>query len=502
MINKPALVRNEWLPILFGLLAVGVGAVASLVVVNVPSNMLLMALVIAPFIALGMTRKPEWGLLLLVFMTYIRLSDVLVEYHGVPSIAKPFIVLLIVIIAARWLLYGEEPRGWYQSALIVIGYGLIGFTSLLYADDKSIVQGALVDHVKDAIIAVVITMLIHKAVTLHRVVWMLLLAGIFMGTLSVYQQMTGTFDNIYWGFAQAEIKNIVGETSDYRIGGPGFGPNAYGQFLVVLVPIALDRLWSERKLGLRILAGWSLGVVVLSIFFTFSRGSFLGLLLVLGAMIIHRPPKVTTLLVTLLMAMFLVQMMPAQYTDRLKTLFDLLPGSDTNALDEISFRGRISENTVGWRMFTDHPLIGVGLANYKANYLSYSEDLGIDARREERGAHNMYLQIAAESGLMGLFAMGLIMWVLYRAVRAAVADFEQAGMPDYANLAFAFGVSLLGFFAVAVVKHMAHPRYFWMLCGIALSMPYVARQELQARLADNSRKITNAVMLGAEKYDQ
>ncbi|MCB0193759.1 MAG: hypothetical protein KDJ65_17555, partial [Anaerolineae bacterium] len=107
MINKPALVRNEWLPILFGILAVGGGAVASLVVVHVSSNMLLLALVIAPFVALGVTLKPEWGLLLLVFMTYVRLSDVLVEHHGAPSIAKPFVVLLILVIAARWLLYGE-----------------------------------------------------------------------------------------------------------------------------------------------------------------------------------------------------------------------------------------------------------------------------------------------------------------------------------------------------------------------------------------------------------
>ncbi|MCB0193556.1 MAG: O-antigen ligase family protein, partial [Anaerolineae bacterium] len=173
-----------------------------------------------------------------------------------------------------------------------------------------------------------------------------------------------------------------------------------------------------------------------------------------------------------------------------------------DAYQEVSFRGRLSENTVGWLMFTDHPLIGVGLENYKTNYLHYSEDLGIDVRREERGAHNMYLEIAAETGLMGLFAMGLIMWVLYRAVRSAEADFERAGMPDYANLVFAFGVGLLGFFAVAIVKHMAHPRYFWMLCGIALSMPYVAKQELQARLMDNSRSVTNAVRSGVRQHDK
>jgi O-antigen ligase len=337
---------------------------------------------------------------------------------------------------------------------------------------------------------------------LYRIVWVLLAAGIFMGTISVYQQMTGTFENPYWGFGQAEIKNIVGQTSDYRIGGPGFGPNAYGQFLLVLVPLALDRLWSEQTLLRRSLAVWALAVCVLSIFFTFSRGSFLGLILVLSVMIIRRPPKLSTILLTFLIGIVLVQSMPAQYTNRLNTLLDLLPGGQTDALEEVSFRGRISENTVGWLMFTDHPLIGVGLRNYKTNYLAYSKNLGIDDRREARGAHNMYLEIAAEMGLMGLFAFGLIVWALYHALRSAQADFTEAGMPDYANIAFAFGVGLFGFLAVGIVKHMAHPRYFWMLCGIALAMPYVARQALQAQsTVDRSRRLINEVRQGVWMHD-
>lgn len=78
-------------------------------------------------------------------------------------------------------------------------------------------------------------------------------------------------------------------------------------------------------------------------------------------------------------ALVVWQFLPAQYTDRIGTLGGLVgAGSDTAVATEVSFRGRLSETTVAWQMFLDHPIQGVGLANYNSNYQAYSQNLGLD----------------------------------------------------------------------------------------------------------------------------
>ncbi|MCI2426051.1 tetratricopeptide repeat protein [Candidatus Acetothermia bacterium] len=67
---------------------------------------------------------------------------------------------------------------------------------------------------------------------------------------------------------------------------------------------------------------------------------------------------------------------------------------------------------VGWEMFRDNPIIGVGLGNYKLNFLPYKAEFLATERGEEfdfpipraAQAHNEIVQITAELGVVGLLA--------------------------------------------------------------------------------------------------
>ena len=385
-------------------------------------------------------------------MTYIRFSDVTVKFYDVPSTAKLYIAFLIAIIAIRWWWFGEGPQNWQRAAFIVIAYGLLGAFSLLYAEYYDLTQAALSDFVKDGLIVMIIAVLLTQAETLRQTIWALLAAGIFMGTISVYQQLTGTFDNTYWGFGQAEIQHIVGQASDFRVGGPFGSPNAYSQVMLPLIPLALDRLWNEQNKWLRVFAGWALAVSILTVIFTFSRNGFMVMVLMLGLMFIRRPPRISILIATVFIAIPLLQFVPEQYTARISTLTDLLPGSSSEAREEVSFRGRLSENLSGWMMFNEHPIIGVGWANFPKHYQTYARHLGIDNRRTERGAHNLYLQISAEQGLVGLATFAMLMGLLFQGLRQARQNFLSLNMPDYANIALAFSIGLLGYLVAAIYQ--------------------------------------------------
>lgn len=499
LITKPTLPEKiNWVSLLFGLIAIGVGGFASLLVLNVSNLYLFLiagallggtVLVLRPHWGLAALAHPEWSLLILVFITYTRFSDIMIKYHHTPSITQPYLALLIFIIVARKLLFGKTPMGWKPITIFIVIHLLLGLASLLYATDTNTVELALVDFAKDGIVAITIVILIERAVTLRHVVWTLVLVGIFIGSLSVFQQLTGTFENSYWGFAQAPYMAITGANRDYRLAGPFGHPNSFSRFMLALVPIALDRVWSEQKRHLRVLAGWSTTVCILSVLFSFSRGAFLGMVLILAATFIRRPPSPIALLVTIIMGTYLLRYVPADYTDRISTLLFFLPGSQTQIEEEGSFRGRLSVQLAGWMMFTEHPFFGVGWDNFTPNYPEYSRRIGLDRSANTHATpHNLYIQIASEQGLVGLAWFGALSWFVFYSLTRAQKDFTAAGMEDYAGMVLAIGLGIASLYITGVFAHMTRARHWWLFWAIAMSTPYVAKRELAASYFKNDLK--------------
>ncbi len=68
-----------------------------------------------------------------------------------------------------------------------------------------------------------------------------------------------------------------------------------------------------------------------------------------------------------------------------------------------------------WRMFKDHPWLGVGPSNYRTAFTGYVSVL-VEGERTWGSAHNLYLHQMAERGLLGLTALlALITALLVRA---------------------------------------------------------------------------------------
>jgi O-antigen ligase len=469
--------KNSKTILLLSLVAIGGSGMISLLVNFVNSPLYLAVIITGLVVVATIALKLELGLFILVFITYTRFSDVLVHEHGLPSIAQPLSLLLLAIICGRWLFLNENPLHKIEMPLIILGaYGLVSFASLLYAADMSRTLSALETYIKDVIITILIILLLRRANTFRNVIWTLLLTGIFMGSITTFQQLTGTYQTTYWGFGQAQIQNIVTKSNDYRIAGPIGDPNFYAQVLLVLIPLALERLWHERHPLLRLLAGWALAVCLLSILFTFSRGAFLGLIVIAALSLWYYRIRFVPLVITILLASFLFQFVPEQYSARIQTVTSLIPGlGQQDARNEISFRGRISEMQAGWLMFNEYPLLGVGLNNYAVHYQKYSRQLGIDSRLEDRAAHNLFLEVAAETGLVGLTIFGTMLGLTFHGLVKAYKRFDQMGLDDEAYMIRAFMIGFIGYLAASFFLHAAYPRYFWLLLGISLAISQITR---------------------------
>jgi O-antigen ligase len=241
-------------------------------------------------------------------------------------------------------------------------------------------------------------------------------------------------------------------------------------------------LWNEKRSIFQILAGWALGVCTFTVLLTYSRGGFLAMAVVVIAMvaIFHRG-QLRYLLAVVVVGLFLFNILPSRFTERIGTLAELLPSSSSTGgvAKDYSFRGRTSEAIVAFRMFADHPILGVGLGNYPVLYQKYSQRLGMDFRSEDRHAHSLYLEVAAETGLLGLFSFALLLWGVFRSVRKAQHALSKKDLASVSTMIVAFAFGFIGYLTSALFIHSAYPRNFWLLVGIALAIPRVAETEIE-----------------------
>ena len=115
--------------------------------------------------------------------------------------------------------------------------------------------------------------------------------------------------------------------------------------------------------------------------------------------------------------------------------------------------------------------------NYNYHYQSYSRDLGLDHRRADRSAHNLYLEIASEQGVVGLAWFAALQWVMFRGLWQARRDLDEAGLRQFDGMIVAFVIAMIGYLITSTFRHLAFPRYFWLLYGIGLTIPQVAKLE-------------------------
>jgi O-antigen ligase len=130
-----------------------------------------------------------------------------------------------------------------------------------------------------------------------------------------------------------------------------------------------------------------------------------------------------------------------------------------------SLQGRLGENLAAVEMFRDHPVTGVGPDNFELHYAAYAQRVGLDPRPEVRGAHSLYLESLAETGVVGTIAFVAL---LVAALRAAwVARTRLAGREEL--LAEGCLVALVSFLVCAATLHLTYPRYLWIFVTLAFA---------------------------------
>jgi O-antigen ligase len=129
---------------------------------------------------------------------------------------------------------------------------------------------------------------------------------------------------------------------------------------------------------------------------------------------------------------------------------------------------------------------GVGPGVYFHDYSrDYGNRLGLRYLGSERRGHSLYLETAADTGIIGLTAFLTMVTValvlLYRQAR-----YWRNRDPERAIIASSFLFGLVGYLATALFLQLSYQRYFWAVLALASAAIWVLRrdQEEEARNRD------------------
>ena len=410
------------------------------------------------------------GMLVAVFlgMLWARVSDVGIAEHALPSLAVPCALGLVGVSLWRRIAAGERLGiTTFRRLWPVLPYLLVVTASALWAEASGPALESAVELAKDILIFWVIVELISDTHTLKQCCVVLTLVAGALGALSTYQHATSTFTSSYGGFAHASIRQIVGAENLYRLAGPIGDPNYYALILLVAAPIGLALLKTSMHLLMKVLIVGAVLLICQGVLLTYSRGGTLVLALAIGFSLIRSGmtrPMLAILVVSIPVGIALA---PSSVWDRLETLLTpFQDGPQVGRLVDDSVALRIGAQQVALEMFLDHPFGGVGAANYPLLYQDYSRALGVPAVASEFYPHNLYLQVAAETG-----AAGLVTFLPVVAAPVLVLDRRRRASPtgEWREIATGVEIALVCYLIASLMLHASYPRYFWMLLALAVA---------------------------------
>lgn len=437
------------------------------------------ALVMGLGLCAALLARPGLGLGLLVAFVYLNLSQVLVREHGLPSLFQ-LLVVPIALAACRGP-GAERLRELPRLALagLLALYALVILVSTLPAADRELADERLAESLKLWVIFALTAVLAASRRRLLQGTWAMVAAGAFLGGLGTFQVLTGDFRQQFAGLARVKDAHIWGDVFEPRIAGPLGDPNFFAQILIVLVPIGLALAAESRGAQARVLALVATALILSGAVLTYSRGGALALGCVLLLTLASRRIRPRQVGLGAAAILLLLVLTPPEFVRRLGTIGEILPGSEEVLDPDSSFLERKLYALTAWRMFLDHPLLGVGAGNYTVHFDRYADEVGFASRDYETPGevhypHNLYLEIAAETGLVGLAVFVAAVVAAVVSLRRARAALRHRGDTTSAALARALEIAIAGYLVSSLFLHGHFQRYLWLLFGLAAALRLLA----------------------------
>ena len=255
-----------------------------------------------------------------------------------------------------------------------------------------------------------------------------LVSGLLVASVGVLQQFTWN-GKILWFFIPYDWPTAQLGVQPPRASGPFINPDHFANYLGLLAPLACVGVFAPGMLvstahrkAFRVFCGVTLCLLGMGILLSLSRSVWLATSLSLGGvvwMLLSPPGKQSPLL--LKGAGKVMRLAVLGGVLFVVLLLFLVGPAGRNQIDvrleeTVSQGGGLEERVWVWkdvvRMIQDFPLVGVGLGGWSEVFPRYQPPPWTPHFYRE--AHNDYLELGAETGILGV---GLLLWFFYQVGR-------------------------------------------------------------------------------------
>jgi putative inorganic carbon (HCO3(-)) transporter len=299
---------------------------------------------------------------------------------------------------------------------------------------------------------VTLSLIIQDLIRSRKDVLIFVSIFIFSAGLVALSGMT----QLFWGVEFLRGREISIMKGGFRAITSSFNHcNGLGAYLIIPFSVYLAFLKAPQKLK----PGWYalilfLGVIsAFCIFYTYSRGTWIGVLAVLLTMlIVSRKPPVVFFMIIITGIFFIIP----EFRQVFFSIFQT--GGDADRFQYWQAAGS---------MFKESPFIGKGLGTFMAHFSTYVPSLNISY------AHNCFLQILAESGIFSLLAfLGFVVSVLYAGIRKFASTRDPILLGGICGIS---GFLAHSFFEVSLYS-LPLAVLFWLWIGIVSRLSSLGEQ--------------------------
>jgi O-antigen ligase len=429
-----------------------------------------LAIVIGLIFAGLAVRNLAAGLALFTVLTFFERVPGL-EGAGITPVKLAGIVLALAWLATILnpdsrapLLFRDHPLIAY-AALLLAGWAL---ASMLWAEDVAVAGSNALRYAQALLLLFIVYTAVHERRHVRWLVWAILLGGLLTALVAL---------------AGASPGNATAPYAEGRLRGGIEDPNELAAVLIPALVLASFAIACFKGGIVRLLIVTSAVILAVTIFLTGSRGGLVALGAVFVAAMLFsgrlRPAATVVILIIAGIGVSYYSIFaPAESRTRVS---DFTAGGGA---------GRTELWGIALEVASDHPILGVGAANFsivEPSYATHTRNVSnvqyvVDVPRV---AHSTYLQILADLGIVGLLTFLFIIAAALVVLGRAIGSLGRTEDSELEVVARGLLVGLIGMLAALVFISSGWDKQLWLLVGFAFAIALIARRSRGSAQAES-----------------
>lgn len=418
-------------------------------------------------------KYPIWGLLAYLIVFMLRPGEVFSVLAPLRMELLTGLLTMLAVVLQQKFREGKVVLPTDRISLLLFAFLLVMCITIFVSYEKTNTVQTVLDFLKLLIFYYLIVSIIDtkEKLVAFIIVYLLLIAYIAFDAFKLF--LAGGFVH------RMGVDRMRGATSF------GGDPNSLANTLAATIPFIIASAYYFRnilaKIGLWIMA---LGMVVL-ITITASRGGLVAFGGVVAGGIIFSRHKLVAIVAVIILILAGWTVLPDQYKDRYRTLTDL------EDLDQTS-SGRWEIWVSGIKMIVSKPILGVGAGAFR-----WANDSGEFGPPQFMQAHNLYIQLIATTGVIGLIIWSAFIYAFIKNLWNLLRKVGRSEEYRWVRIfSISFAVSLIALFISGLFAHSLY-RYTWYLMA-ALTAVLTAMTKIDD---DNKDNINPAIQTYQNEMD-